>query len=187
MARRDLISSVCNFLQRTASLHFLCHKACVWAPYTRQNENEERIRSAYGMSPGWNITSLHPHRTAGNYLFPLMRMRFVWIVVVFCCCCWCVSQSFFFFFFLSHLNRTSLHLYPVHGRHADVLRAGKLRVWTFPARFFTPRPAVLLRPNRRLHHRLLLSAGGVLQVRLMTIRPCSLLFYFKTLKKLHLH
>lgn len=76
------------------------------------------------------------------------------------------------------LHRTSLHLHPVHGRHANVLRAGELRVWTLPARVFTSRAAVLLRPNRRLHHRLLLTPGGVLQVRLMM----SLLIHFKPLK-----
>lgn len=60
-------------------------------------------------------------------------------------------------------------MHPVHGRHADVLRAGELRVRALPARIFTPRAAVLLRPNRRLHHRLLLPSGGVLQVRLVTL------------------
>ena len=43
--------------------------------------------------------------------------------------------------------RSSLHLYPVDGWDADVLRAGELRLWPLPARLLAAGAAVLLRPH----------------------------------------
>ncbi|KAI1885592.1 hypothetical protein AGOR_G00205400 [Albula goreensis] len=37
-------------------------------------------------------------------------------------------------------HRAPLHLHPVHGRHADVLRAGELRLRPLPARLLLPGP-----------------------------------------------
>lgn len=67
--------------------------------------------------------------------------------------------------FLLRLLRSSFHLYPVHGWDADVFRAGELWFRTLPAGLPVARPAELLHPHRLLHHRLLHTAGGVLQVR----------------------